>query len=116
MVLLTDAANSCLDLNIPHQSLDAFLSRSEYAFLIMGEHGFSVEIKSKNHVSVIQLANEPRGVLIEGKLGEIQSINVKDDAVLIVQGENGTIRLDLSRRQLFELLGKDEPIRKRPWV
>ena len=86
------------------------MSRSEYAFLIMVEHGFSVEIKSKNHVSVIQLANEPRGVLIEGKLGEIQSINVKD------QGENGTIRLDLSKRQLFELLGKDEPIRKRPWV
>jgi len=41
---------------------------------------------------------------------------VKDDAVLIVQGENGTIRMDLSSRQLFELLAKEEPIRKRPWV
>jgi len=82
----------------------------------MMEHGFSVEIKSKDHVSVIQLANDPRGVLIEGNLGKIQSIKVKDDAVLIVQGENGTIRMDLSSRQLFELLAKEEPIRKRPWV
>ena len=82
----------------------------------MMEHGFSVEIKSKDHVSVIQLANDPRGVLIEGNLGKVQSIKVKDDAVLIVQGENGTIRMDLSSRQLFELLAKEEPIRKRPWV
>lgn len=82
----------------------------------MMEHGFSVEIKSKDHVSVILLANDPRGVLIEGNLGKVQSIKVKDDAVLIVQGENGTIRMDLSSRQLFELLAKEEPIRKRPWV
>jgi len=69
-----------------------------------------------DHVSVIQLANGPRGVLIEGNLGNVQSIKVKDDAVLIVQGENGTIRMDLSSRQLFELLVREEPIRKRPWV
>jgi len=39
-------------------------------------------------------------------LGNLQSIKVKDDAVLIVQGENGTIRMDLLSRQLFELLAR----------
>jgi hypothetical protein len=53
-------------------------------------------------------------ILIEGNLGKIQSIKVKDDAVVIVQGENGTIRMDLSSRQLFEFLAREEPIRKRP--
>lgn len=87
-----------------------------WLFRCMGGRGFSVEVRSKDHISVVQLAKEPRGVLIEGSLGEMQSITVKDEAVLVFKGENGTLRLDLSRRELFDFLDRNEPIRERPWV
>ena len=69
------------------------------------EHGFSVEMKSKEYVKTISMNDGGRkGVLIEGVLGELVKLGVMDEAVLLIQGANGTMRVDMTEDELWQKL------------
>jgi len=78
------------------------------------EHMFSIELKSKEHVKRVALSNENGGnVLIEGFLGKLQDLSFTEGIMLEIQGTNGTLRMDLSEKELERLLPKGTPIHKK---
>jgi len=67
----------------------------------IGEHTFSIEMKSKNTLNQISLSNrsvEP--VLIQGELGGLEGVYLLEDVTLEVRGTKGTLRLDISKEEL----------------
>ena len=65
------------------------------------EHIFSIEMKSKRHVKSISVSDDTRDlVLFEGNLGEFRDLSVSDGDVLELIGENGVLRLSVTREQL----------------
>ena len=69
--------------------------------------GFSIEIKSKIHVRNISISNTSHNkVLFEGEIGKLIELSIIDDEVLVATGSNGTVRIDLKRDELFQLLTK----------
>jgi hypothetical protein len=72
-------------------------------------HTFSVEIQSKIYVRHMTMSNDPPDhVFFEGNLGELEELSLIEDAVLEVRGENGVLRMDLSRGELEKLLKRKE--------
>jgi len=66
------------------------------------EQGFSVEMKSKEYVKTFSMNDGGReGVLFEGVLGELVELVVMDEAVLRIQGANGTLRVDMTEDELW---------------
>ena len=65
------------------------------------EHIFTVEMNSKRHVKSISISDDTRDlVLFEGNLGEFRDLSVSDGDVLELIGENGVLRLSVTREQL----------------
>ncbi len=70
-------------------------------------HSFSVELKSKKHVTSFSLSNNEReGVLFEGVLGELEEIGIMEDAILLINGSHGTLRVDITEEELRKILAK----------
>ena len=71
--------------------------------------GFSLEIKSKKHLRDVSLSNCGReAVLIEGDLGPLKGISFFEEKVLIVKGSHGTLRVELSKSEVRDLVFKRE--------
>lgn len=69
------------------------------------EHAFSVELKSKEYIKLVTLANDTRNkVLIEGFLGELMELSFIEGIMLEIKGTNGTLRIDLRTEELRKLL------------
>ena len=69
--------------------------------MVKPKHGFSVEMKSKEHVNTLKLSRIDReGVLFEGYLGEIEEMGMLEEAVLFIKGEYGAIRIDLTEEEI----------------
>lgn len=67
--------------------------------------GFSIEINSKKHLRDISLSNSGReAVLIEGDLGPLKDVTFFEDKVLIVKGSYGTLRAELSKSIISDLV------------
>ena len=78
------------------------------------EHMFSVELKSKQHVKSISLANDDRdNVLIEGFLGKLTGVSFTEGLMLAIEGSNGILRMDLSEKELKKLLAKKPILNKK---
>jgi hypothetical protein len=78
------------------------------------EHMFSVELKSKQHVKSILLANDGRNnVLIEGFLGRLTGVSFTEGLMLAVEGANGILRMDLSEKEVRKLLSKKKALLKK---
>lgn len=72
------------------------------------EHMFSIQLKSKEHVKTVTLSNEEQGiVLIEGFLGKLETVNFTEGILLEINGANGSLRMDLSEKELKALLPKE---------
>jgi hypothetical protein len=81
------------------------------------EHGFSVEMKSKEYVRRVSVSDDPRNaVIFEGFLGEIDEIGMVEEVILEIRAANGTLRIGLSEEELtgldpeFSLKGKRDKI------
>ncbi len=72
---------------------------------------FSIELKSKEHVRNMSLSNTHDGsVLVEGFLGELESLQLAEGMMLEIKGANGSLRMDLTEKELKELLPKGTSI------
>lgn len=68
------------------------------------EHAFSIELKSKEFLRKVSLRDDVgEKVLIEGYLGQLTEVNVFEDSVLEVRGQNGIIMLDLTPSDLSRI-------------
>jgi len=66
-----------------------------------GESSFSIELKSKEYLKTMNLANgECEGVVVEGTIGQLQSAQFTEGIVLEVVGQKGVLRIDLSPDQI----------------
>jgi len=73
------------------------------------EHGFSVEMRSGEHVKSISLSEGDReAVLFEGVLGELEELGMLEEAVFTVRGAYGTLRIDRNEKELRQLASKDK--------
>lgn len=72
------------------------------------ERGFSVEMKAMNHISSLSFGKGLRDqVLIEGTIGKLNDFMWTDGEVLVVNGNKGTIYLDLAKTELEKKLQED---------
>jgi hypothetical protein len=66
---------------------------------------FSVDIKSKKHLSNISISNKPHEqAVIEGFLGEYSEIGMIENALVQFKGTNGVLRIDISKDELWKRL------------
>lgn len=63
-------------------------------------HSFSVQMTKAKSVSGIAVNRKKDGVFLEGELGLILDIELIEGKVLTITGENGTIRIDITREEL----------------
>lgn len=76
----------------------------------IGEHMFSIELKSKANLKNMILSNsEIDRVLIEGFLGELEFVDFIEGIMLELRGSKGSLRMDLSKQELDSLLPKMTP-------
>ena len=68
------------------------------------ENGFSVEMRSRDHLDAILFSEDTRGVLIEGTLGELEELGLFEETVLVVKGTKGTLMVDLKPDDLKEMV------------
>ena len=73
----------------------------------IGEHMFSIELKSKTYLKNIILTNAGTGnVVIEGFLGQLETLSFTEDIMFEIKGSKGNFRMDLSKQELKGLLPK----------
>ncbi len=67
------------------------------------EHSFSIEMDSKGNLSHVSLTDETEGVLIKGKLGELQEISHEEGLMIEIIGDLGVLRIDLTKEELGKI-------------
>ena len=82
------------------------------------EHSFSVEMKTNGAVKRMSFLDKENGqVFFEGCLGKLTSINMVEGVMLEIEGDNGTLRLDITQKEieqgiipkkLFQIIGEQE--------
>ena len=71
-------------------------------------HSFSVEMNSSKHLKQMHISRSPADhLLLEGDLGELEKLAMIEEAVLVVEGSNGVIRIDLSQNELKTLFSNE---------
>ena len=62
---------------------------------------FSVELKSKVNLKNVTMTNGGQeNVLVEGTIGELRSAEFSDDIVLVIVGDQGTLRVNLTQDEI----------------
>ena len=73
----------------------------------MNEHSFSVQLKSKDHVTNMSMSEKSgEAVLLEGVLGELEGLEVLEEIVHRIVGTNGTLMIDLTEDELRDMISK----------
>jgi len=72
----------------------------------LATHTVSIELHSRSHLNRLSFCNEADSALVEGALGRIVSVTLRDDILLEVEGENGVLRLDIDKDELGSCLVK----------
>lgn len=71
----------------------------------IGEHMFSIELKSKEYLKNIILTNPGTGnVLMEGFLGQLETLSFTENIMFEIKGSKGSLRMDLTKKELKRLL------------
>ncbi len=79
----------------------------------MGEHMFSIQLKSKEYLKSVALPNDEEGnILIEGFLGTLESASLTEGVMLEINGAKGSLRMDFTEEELKRLLAKRRSLGK----
>jgi len=75
---------------------------------MVGQHAFSVELKSKKYVKRVAIPNEAEdNVLFEGFLGKLDELAIIEGVMLQIRGANGILRIELKKEELKKLVTKE---------
>ena len=67
----------------------------------MTKHTFSVVLDNKKHVRNLSITeNNNEKVFVEGDLGEFIRLDLVEDVLLEIQGENGILRIEIPKGAL----------------
>ena len=69
-------------------------------------YAFSIELKSKKFVKNLSIPDEGGKVVIEGYLGMMRSLKIVEDAMLEIEGDYGSIFLDLDEKEIAHMIPK----------
>ena len=73
------------------------------------EHSFSIEMRSEQGVKRMSfLDNENGHIFFEGFLGKLKKINVVENVMLEIEGKNGVLKLDITRKEIEKGLSSDK--------
>jgi hypothetical protein len=68
-------------------------------------HMFSIELISRDSVKCLVIPTENNAkILIEGFLGDIEALGIIEGVMLEINGSNGTLKMDLSEKEILKLL------------
>ena len=77
---------------------------------ISDEHGFSVELNSKEHLRRFTiLSGAGNSILVEGSLGEFQQITFVEGLMLEVKCSNGVLRIEMKEDELNRAFATKAP-------
>lgn len=66
---------------------------------------FSMELFSRNQIKRVSLPDGPGDrLMVAGYLGELKHMELIEDILLEIKGTSGTLRVELSRRELENML------------
>lgn len=68
------------------------------------ERNFSIHVRSRAHLKTISISEDNSGALFEGGLGEPLEITLQEDMLLLVKGTLGTLRVEVTRDELKQVL------------
>lgn len=76
------------------------------------EHSFSVEMKNEDAVKRMSFLDKENGeVFFEGCLGKLTSINMVEGVMLEIEGVNGTLKIDVTQKEMDECLSPKATIK-----
>lgn len=65
------------------------------------EHSFSIEMKSKNAVRTLTfMEKDIDNVFFEGFLGKLRKVDMVENVMLEIEGQNGVIKLDITSEEI----------------
>ena len=65
------------------------------------ERLFSIELKSKAHLKNVTMTNDGHDdVLVEGSIGKLYNAEFADGIVLVVTGDKGILRINLTQDEV----------------
>jgi ABC-type antimicrobial peptide transport system ATPase subunit len=65
------------------------------------EHSFSVELKTEGAVKRMSFLDKENGqVFFEGFLGKLTNIKMVEGVMLEIEGDKGTLRLDITQKEI----------------
>jgi hypothetical protein len=71
----------------------------------IGEHSFSIEMKTEGAVKRMSFLDKENGqVFFEGFLGKLRSINMIEGVMLEIEGANGTLKLDVTQKEIEQCI------------
>jgi len=69
-------------------------------------HAFSLELVSREHVKRVSMPSGPGDwLLIQGHLGELESVGLIEGLMLEIRGTYGVLSVDIREEELRALLG-----------
>lgn len=69
------------------------------------EHSFSIEMKSKDAVKNLTLIEkENDNVFFEGFLGKLRNVDMVEDIMLEIEGQNGILKLDITSQEIEKVV------------
>jgi hypothetical protein len=78
---------------------------------IVEEHSFSVELKTESAVKRMSFLDQENGqVFFEGCLGKLTSINMVEGVMLEIEGDYGTLKLDITQKEIEQCISPQKSI------
>ena len=71
---------------------------------------FSIKINSRENLSNLSIGKNSNGILVEGDLGEMQSVSLVEGLLIVIEGMNGTLRFEITQTELEQILNPDTRI------
>jgi hypothetical protein len=77
-------------------------------------HVFSVELTDKGNLKTLELSDSSdKKTVIEGFLGNLETIDFVENAMLEIHGSNGTFRIDIDPQVISQIQNALKKVEKR---
>lgn len=76
---------------------------------ILDNHAFSVELHGREHLKTLNIPHgNGAGIVVEGYLGKLLNAAFVEGLMLEIQGEYGTLRIDIDGQEIKKILNPEK--------